>query len=123
MLFLFSPSRLTTFLLSGKYADTLGKTFAVGENYFLEQQISSGDNQSYKLIKKHGMFHEAIQRNILFKGKLDSIHVLEFIPNEKTLIRGFSNTTTYVSSDVDSMDVEIKLVKEKQNQIERKLVN
>ena len=83
VLFIFSPSRLMVFLLSGKYSDTLGKTFPVGENYFLEQQNTSPGLQHFKLICKHGMFHETIQRDIVFKGSLDSIRVLEFIPKEK----------------------------------------
>ncbi len=121
VLFIFSPSRLMVFLLSGKYTDTLGKIFPVGENYFLEQQNTPTGIQRFKLINKHGMFHETIQRDIVFKGSLDSIRVVEFISKEKVVIRGYSGKTTYVSTDVDSVDVEVKLVKEKQNQIERKL--
>ena len=121
-LFIFSPSRLMIFLLSGNYAETLGKTFEVGENYFLEQQnTSSTDLPVYKLIKKHGLFHEAIQRDITFKGKLDSIHVIEFIPSEKAIIRGYSGKSTFVSTDIDSIDKEVQLVKPKHDEIERRL--
>ena len=121
ILFIFSPSRLMVFLLTGKYSETMGKTFPVGENYFLEQQNTSAGIHLFKLISKHGLFHETIQRDIDFKGPLDSIHVLEFIPKEKAIVRGFSGKVTYVSSDIDSVDVEIRLVKMKKNQIERRL--
>ncbi len=122
LMFLFSPSRLMVFLVSGRYTDSLGTTFPLKENYFLEQQnTSSSAVPCYKLIKKHGMFHEAIQRDIYFKGKLDSIQLVEFIPGSNAIIRGYSGKQTYVSTDVDSLDVEVKLVKKKANQIERKL--
>jgi hypothetical protein len=123
-LFLFSPSRMINFLLTARYADTLGKIIPLKENYFLEEQTSSmnGDSiPSYKLIRKHGMFHETIVRDIRFNGNLDSIHILEFIRGEHVIIRGYSNKTTFVSSEIDSVDVDVKLVKENKNQIERKL--
>jgi hypothetical protein len=125
LLFIFSPSRLINFLLSASYADTTGKTFNVKDNYFLEEQTSSMNSSPavpvYKLVRKSGMFHETIQRNISFNGDLDSIRVLEFITNERALIRGYSGKNTYVSSEVDSDDVELNLVKTKKGQIERRL--
>lgn len=125
LLFVFSPSRMINFLLTQRYADTLGQVFSVGEDYFIEEQSSSMRVDTsiahYKLIKKHGLFHETIQRDLLFNGNLDSIHVLQFISGEKMLIRAFTSKETYVSNEIDSMDVEVKLIKQKYDQIERKL--
>ena len=75
----------------------------------------------YKLIRKHGLFYETIQRDVLFNGKLDSIKVLQFVSGDKVMIRGYSAQVTFVSNELDSMDVEVKLVKQKHNQLERKL--
>jgi hypothetical protein len=125
LLFLFSPSRMTNFLLTSRYADTMGKTFSVGENYFLEEQTSfmNGDSNipHYKLVRKHGMYYETIQRDIVFGGNLDSISVLEFTISQHALIRGYTGKITYVSTEVDSVDVPIRLVKENKEHIERKL--
>ena len=124
-LFVFSPSRMINFLLTEKYVDTLGKVFSTRENFFLEEQGSlmqgAVSNPHYKLIKKHGLFYETIQRDILFNGNLDSIKVLQIISGEKMMIRGYTNKVTYVSNEIDSMDVEVKLIKQKHDQIERKL--
>jgi hypothetical protein len=120
-LFLFSPSRLMVFLLSGNYSDSLGKTFSLQENYFIEQQNTSSSSQPvYKLVKKHGLFHETIQRDIEFKGKLDSIRLIQFISGQSTVVRGYSGKETFVSTEIDSLDVNLQLVKEKRNVIERK---
>jgi len=125
LLFIFSPSRMINFLLTAKYADTMGKTFSLGENYFLEEQTSfmNGDAAipHYKLVQKHGMFHETIERDIVFGGNLDSIKVLEFTEGKTVLVRGYSGKNTFVSSEIDSVDAAIKLVKEKKDHIERKL--
>ena len=125
LLFLFSPSRTINFLLTARYADTLGKVFSVGENYFLEEQTSmvTGDAAipHYKLILKHGMFHETIERDIVFGGNLDSILVLGFTAGKEAMIRGYRSKNTYVSTEIDSSDVSVKLAREKKNQIERKL--
>ncbi len=125
LLFLFSPSRLVNFLITASYSDTMGKTFNVAANYFLEEQTSGMNGDAsvphYKLIQKHGMFHKILQRDIIFNGNLDSIRVLGFDEGKETLVRGFSSKNTYVSTELDSVDVLIKLVTEKKNQIERKL--
>jgi len=125
LMFLYSPSRMINFLLSARYADTMGKIFHVGENYFLEEQTSAMDNDArhhYKLVRKHGLYYQTIQRDILFDGNLDSIHVLEFSPEQQTAsIRGYIGKVTYVSTEIDSTDVTLKLKPDKKNQIERKL--
>lgn len=124
-LFFFSPSRLINFLLTTRYTDTIGTSFPIRENYFLEQQSSFMNTVSiapnYKIIKKQGLFHQTIQRNIVFAGPLDSILVLQFVSGERADIRGYSSHVTHVSTDTDSMDVSLKLVKETKNQIERRL--
>ncbi len=125
LLFLFSPSRLINFLLTASYSDTMGKTFSVSGNYFLEEQTSGMRNDNsiphFKLIQKHGIFHETIQRDILFNGNPDSIKVVEFVEAKNAVIRGYTSKRTYVSTEIDSADVWVKLVKEKKDQIERKL--
>ncbi len=123
-MFILSPSRLVNFLLTTKYIETLGETFHVTENYFLERQNSSmhaDDMPRYKLIRKRGIFHSSLQRDLNFNGKLDSIKVLEFDKSSLGLIRGYTSTKTFVSAQVDSADVEITLKKKTIDGLEYKL--
>lgn len=123
-MFILSPSRLVNFLLTTKYIETLGETFHVTENYFLERQNSSmheDDMPRYKLIRKRGIFHSSIQRDLNFNGKLDSIKVLEFDKTSLGLIRGYTSSKTFVSTQVDSADVEITLKKKTIDGLEYKL--
>ncbi len=123
-MFILSPSRLVNFLLTTKYIETLGETFHVTENYFLERQNSSmhaDDMPRYKLIRKRGIFHSSLQRDLNFGGKLDSIKVLEFDKSSLGLIRGYTSTKTFVSAQVDSADVEITLKKKTIDGLEYKL--
>lgn len=119
-LFFFSPSRLMVFLLTSQYTGTIGKSFHVQENYFLEQQHATSATTAYKLVRKHGLFHETIQRNISFNGVLDSVHILGFDSMKNASIRGYTSKVTFVSSENDSVDVTLKLEKEKTNNIERR---
>lgn len=123
-LFLFSPSMLVNFLLTARYTDTLGKVFPVSGNYMLEPQNSwstASDNNKYKLVRKQGIYRQTIARDILFGGKLDSIKVIRFTPGDKTVIRGYWGSITYVSAELDSTDAEISLIPRRPNSIQRKL--
>lgn len=123
-LFLFSPSMLVNFLLTTKYSDTLGKTFCVHENLFLEQQQGwkgSSETVAYKLVEKHGIFRKPIARDILFGGRIDSVRTLSFIQDSATSVRGYRITQTYVSTSMDSTDVTIDLRPKMAQRIERKL--
>lgn len=123
-MFILSPSRLANFLLTTKYADTLGESFLVKENFYLERQSSSMRAEQkplYKLIRKRGIFHSSIQRDLDFGGKLDSIKVLEFDKSSLGLIRGYTGVSTYVSTKIDSVDVEILMKKKTTDGLEYKL--
>lgn len=123
-MFILSPSRLVNFLLTTNYTDTLGETFHVTENFYLERQNSTmhaDDIPRYKLIRKRGIFHSSLQRDINFGGKLDSIKVLEFDKSSLGLIRGYKSTKTFVSTQIDSVDVEIILKKKSNDGLEYKL--
>ena len=123
-LFLFSPSMLVNFLLTTKYTETLGKTFQVKDNYFLEQQNSWSDKSGklkYKLVVKKGVFTQTLARDIDFNGSIDSIKTLAFDPNKVAAIRGYRMKETYVSTTLDSIDFTVELKKRKANQIERRL--
>ena len=75
----------------------------------------------YKLIQKKGIFHATIQRDLVFNGKLDSIKVLDFDKSSKGLIRGYTSIKTFVSTQIDSLDVEITLTKKSADGVEYKL--
>jgi hypothetical protein len=123
-MFLLSPSMLVNFLLTTKYSSASGESFLVQENFYIERQnttMKSDDMPYYKLIRKRGIFHTTIQRDISFNGKLDSIKVLDFNKQENGLIRGYTSKKTFVSSSSDSLDVEIILKKKSVDGVEYKL--
>ncbi len=123
-MFILSPSRLANFLLTNKYVDTIGETFLVAENYFIERQNSSMHNDQiprYKLIQKKGIFHSTIQRDLDFGGKLDSIKVIEFDKSNLGLIRGYTSITSHVSTTIDSTDTEISFKKKTNDGLEYRL--
>ena len=123
-MFILSPSRLVNFLLTTKYQDTLGETFLLRENFYLERQSSSMHSDSmplYKMIRKRGLFHSTIQRDLNFNGKLDSIKVIDFDKSSLSLIRGYTSSITHVSSVIDSSDIEIIMKKKTQDGLEYKL--
>ena len=120
-MFILSPSMLVNFLLTMKYTDVSGDSFLVRENFYLEEQNNYSDKNSfphYKLIKKSGLFHSTIQRDLLFNGKLDSIKVLDFDKSDRGLIRGYTSSKTFVSTEIDSTDLEIILTKKSTDGVE-----
>lgn len=123
-LFLFSPSMLVNFLLTTHYTETLGKTFQVKDNYYLEQQNSWSDNSGkmkYKLVVKKGIFTQTLSRDIDFKGSIDSCKTITFDIDSSAVLRGYRLVETYVSTSLDSIDVTVPLKQRKLNQIERRL--
>jgi len=123
-LFLFSPSMLVNFLLTMSYSSSFGPKFPLVGKYYLEAQnvIKENDtNPHYKLMLKRGMYKQTIERDIMFNGKLDSVKVLDVNGAHSMRIRGYTSLTTYVSSMVDSLDVEVSLRKQKYGDVEYKL--
>lgn len=123
-LFLFSPSMLVNFLLTTRYTDTLGKTFCIQGNVYLEQQQGwkgASGTIAYKLVERHGIFRKPIARDILFGGRIDSVRTLLFIEDSTAVVRGYRITETYVSTAVDSIDATIDLQPKMTQRIERKL--
>ena len=123
-LFLFSPSRLVNLLLTGSYSDTSGKSFLISGNVFLEQQNSWSGNSTalrYKIIRKKGLFHETLVRDVIFKEPIDSIRTLMFENGDSAVLRGYSIRESYVALTIDSQDVNISLKSKKRNTIERRL--
>jgi hypothetical protein len=123
-MFLFSPSRLVNFLLTARYSDSLGKSFLVDGNVFLEQQNSwsvKTSKSSYKIIRKKGLFHQTLARDIAFDFPLDSIHLLYYQSDDTAVIRGFRIHESFVDTKIDSQDVHVSLKSRKRNTIERKL--
>jgi hypothetical protein len=120
-IFLISPSTLLNFLLTMNFKNTNGPVFELYDQYYLETQTTSrqADNfPHYKLTLKKGMFHQTIQRDISFSGKLDSIKVLEMEKEKSILVRGYTSVSTHVSVDVDSAEVLIPLKVVKQGDVE-----
>jgi hypothetical protein len=121
-LFIFSPSMLLNFLTTMSFNNPNDSMFLLKDNYYIEKQKASlKGGENYKLIKKKGMFHQTIVRDIEFGGKLDSIKVLQFKEGDEIIVRGYSSVVTHVSTDIDSMDQSLKLIVKKQNEIEYKL--
>jgi hypothetical protein len=123
-IFLVSPSTLLNFILTANFTPH-AKMISVKENYFLEQQTSTSSEKEnvvlYKLISKHGMFHRTQTRDLNFNGKLDSLNVLSFEKENEISIRGYTSQKTFVSDEVDSVDLKIDLNPKRKDVIERKL--
>ena len=123
-LFLFSPSMLVNFLLTFRYTDSLGKTFDLGNRYFIEEQqavLRSKSTMRYKLVRKTGIYRSTIARDIDFAGPVDSIRVLELSGNDSISIRAYRIHNTYVSTEIDSTDRTITLQPARKNVIQRNL--
>lgn len=123
-LFIFSPSMLVNFLLTMSYSDSFGPKFPLTGKYYLESQNVIKENDSkplYKIMLKRGMYKQTIERDIEFAGRLDSVKVLEQNGNYSMRIRGYSSSTTFVTAEVDSADVEVSLRKQKYGDVEYKL--
>ena len=123
-LFLLSPSRLLNFLHTMKFTNTTGASFDLGSRFFLEEQTSTtlqDGTPVYKVVRKNGFFYKTVQRDLSFGGKLDSVRVLDFASNQFIRIRGFTSIVSYVSTDIDSSDAEVTLVKKGPGSIEYRL--
>jgi hypothetical protein len=125
LVFIVSPSTLLNFLLHPGFSGSGDKKIPVRNNYFFEVQnslsVDSANTVQYKLVRKMGMFHRTISRNIDFNGKLDSIRVLNFEDGIAAEVRGYSSRKTFVSDEVDSVDVHINLNPTNKDVIERRL--
>ena len=120
-MFLFSPSMMVNFLLASRYTDSFGPSYQVHGNIWLETQstIANEDSiQHYKLIRKRGLYRETLARDLSFKGKVDSVKVLDLQPGISVNIRAYSSRVTFVSTEIDSLDLDIPLVAKKRNGID-----
>ncbi|REJ83608.1 MAG: hypothetical protein DWQ44_03025 [Bacteroidetes bacterium] len=123
-MFLLSPSMTVNFLLSARYVQTTGQTFELGDNLILMEQGHSSeeiDQLHYKLIKKKGIFYSTLERDIDFKGRVDSVRVMNINPGKTIQVRAYRMEESYVSSSIDSMDAELPLKKKKHGTIEYRL--
>ena len=123
-IFLLSPSLLLNFLLTASFNKSTEQMLPLQGRYYLEKQNISRkkeDIEHYKLILKKGIFHQTVQRDLSFGGKLDSVKVIQFEPGEFIMIRGYTSQNTYVSTDKDSLDVQVPLASKKPGAIEYRL--
>lgn len=123
-LFLVSPSILLNFILTMNFSRSNGPSFHLDKQYYLETQNTSSVEDKkphYKVILKRGLFHQTIKRDIVFGGKLDSIKVIDNNPGKNMNVRGYLSITTFVSIEVDSVDVLISLKTTKQGDVEYRL--
>jgi len=122
--FILSPSLLLNFLLTASF-NRHKDMMLLKENYFLERQTSTFSSDSsgvkYKVIRKKGMFHETIARDLDFKGKLDSMKVLSYEDRKFILLRGYTSNKSFVEDKIDSVDVTIELIPTSKDLIERRL--
>ena len=109
--FIITPSKLFSFIATGKIFSNTENTFALGNNYFLESQSAMINSKKslpkYKIYKRMGYFNKTIVRDIEFGRTLDSVKVLLFDEGKNALLRGFS----FNQSRMDSVDVNIDLSK------------
>jgi len=123
--FILSPSTVLNFLIAPNLARSNEKIFPVQGNYFLEMQSTyrtdSASSIQYKLIRKAGLFHQTVSRNINFNGKLDSIKVLSVEAGIAAEVRGYVSRKTFVSDETDSTDVTVNLNPTNKDVIERRL--
>ncbi len=123
-LFLLSPSILLNFLLTMNLSGTRGPVFFLYGKYYIETQNSSvSDNEfpRYKLVRKQGLFHKTIQRDLYFSGRLDSVKVIENSDEKNIKLRGYISKVSYVSSEVDSTDLIVPLKILKHGDVEYRL--
>jgi hypothetical protein len=115
---------LLNFLVTFKYTTSIGPQFYLGDKYFLEKQSTSkfeNNIPSYKVVLKRGIFHQTIKRDISFNGTIDSVKVIEFNKGKTLTLRGYILRSTFVSTSIDSSDIEIILSKNKAGQIQYQL--
>jgi len=123
-LFLVSPSILLNFLLTMNFSGTNGPVFHLYGKYYIETQNSSVDGEEYphyKLVRKQGLFHKTIQRDLYFSGVLDSVRVLENTDEKSINIRGYTSKTSYVSTEIDSTELLVPLKVAKYGDVEYRL--
>ena len=122
--FILSPSLLLNFLLTASF-NRHRDMMPLKENYYLERQTSTFSSDSsgmkYKVIRKKGMFHETIARDLDFKGKLDSMKILSFGERKYFLIRGYTSNKSFVEDKIDSVDITVDLLPARKDIIERRL--
>jgi hypothetical protein len=125
LVFILSPSTMLNFLIAPGFTTGNEKMIPVSEKYFLEIQSTLNKDSinaiEYKLIRKTGMFHQTIMRNINFNGRLDSIKVLDYREGIAVELRGYTSRKTFVNDEIDSTDVSINLNPTGKDVIERKL--
>lgn len=103
-LFIISPSRLF-FIITGNYdLYKPEKEFRLESNYYLVEQQSlfqgSADTIHYKLIRKYGLFHKTLGRDLVLPGNLKDAKLIHPLP-DSTVIRAYL-------MENDSIDIGIR---------------
>jgi len=120
-MFIFSPSMLMNFLLTGKYSGSTGKIFHLKDNYFLEEQsmfMKTRGESRYKIIRKNGLYHHVVARDLTVKSIPDSVRVLDWNLEESVQIRVYTSKVNLVEAVIDSTDFTVPMKVRKQNDIE-----
>src|SRR3569832_2430758 len=111
LIFLLSPSTVLNFLVTASFGGK-EKPIAVYGSYFLEEQNTMSkdvEKVQYKLIRKAGMFHQTITRNIEKHSKQETKKEQKEEKNKAKQKHKNSGRKTFVSDEVDSTDVNINL--------------
>lgn len=109
-LFIFSPSRLITFMTLGHLNAAHAGELHITDNYYLVKEhgmIQQNNNDvSYKIIKRMGLFNKTLARSVQINFRPDSIKVL-FLDNKSEMrLRVYHNT----AETIDSTDVSVNFV-------------
>jgi hypothetical protein len=104
LLFIISPSRLF-FIITGNYdLYKPEKEFRLESNYYLVEQkslfLEAVDTIHYKLIRKYGLFHKTLGRDLVFPGNLKGAKLVHPRP-DSTVIRAYL-------MENDSIDIGIR---------------
>ena len=122
--FVISPGKFLRFI-SHASNDRVFQSFHLMSNYFLqEQNYFAGNIQaipSYKVIQSFGIFHKTLARDIRFGTRIDSLRIINFVPDSLIAIRGYFSVKRSTFETPDSCDVIASLQLNSNQIIHKKL--
>ncbi len=113
LLFIVSPSNLFRSISYSWKSNDMFPTFHISSNYFLEEQqalLNLNDEEvKYKVIQSFGIFHKTLARDLNFRHRLDSIHIISFNPLNTLTLQGYFSKKSATFEILDSLELTIPL--------------